>query len=274
MTSNSGTLSELKSDLQELEQILMNVARSNVRKIIANQVSFIKSNIESLEQKQKKEQNLLEEKPTKPVTYTTKITNYALDENSKFVKLYVSITDINKLTQEQITCDFSETSFKFIASNHLNKNHMLQVVKLAHKIIPSECTCRIKAGKIIIALKKQEEGKTWGTVTEAERKMKEAKDAKFDSKDTDAASDPSSSIMNMMKKMYDEGDDDTKRMIKKTWYESQQKQQAGGMGGMGSMPGMGGMGGMPGMGGLGGMPGMEGLGGMPGMEGMGGMPGM
>ena len=56
----------------------MNVARSNVRKIIANQVSFIKSNIESLEQKQKKEQNLLEEKPTKPVTYTTKITNYGM----------------------------------------------------------------------------------------------------------------------------------------------------------------------------------------------------
>lgn len=236
MSSTTGTLSELKSDLQELEQILTNVVRSNVRRIIANEISTIKSSIESIEQKQKNEQNnenVPKEKlvASKPITYTTKITNYGLDESSKFVKLYVSIADINKLTQEQITCDFSESSFKFVASNHLNKNHMLQVLKLAHKIIPSECSCRIKAGKIIIALKKQEEGKTWGTLTEAERKAKEAKDAKFSSKDADTPSDPSSGIMDMMKKMYDEGDDDMKRMIKKTWYESQQKQQAGGIGG-------------------------------------------
>lgn len=56
--------------------------------------------------------------------------------------------------------------------------------------------------------------------------------------DTDT-SDPSAGIMNMMKKMYDDGDDDMKRMIKKTWYETQQKQ--GGAGGMPGMPGMPGM---------------------------------
>lgn len=283
MSSITGTLSELKSDLQELEKILTNVIRSNVRRIIANEISTIKSNIESLEQKQKKEQNSQnEEKPVaaKPITYTTKITNYALDESSKFVKLYVSISDISKLTQEQITCDFSESSFKFVASNHLNKNHVLQVLKLAHKVIPSECSTRIKAGKIIISLKKQEEGKTWGTITEADRKTKEAKDAKYNSKDADKPSDPSSGIMDMMKKMYDDGDDDMKRMIKKTWYESQQKQQAGGdaggmpgMGGTGGMPDMSAMmGGMPGMGG--GMPGVGGSGGMPGIGGAGGMPDM
>ena len=42
------------------------------------------------------------------------------------------------------------------------------------------------------------------------------------------SSDPQAGIMNLMKKMYDEGDDDMKRMIKKTWYESQQKQKEGG----------------------------------------------
>ena len=50
------------------------------------------------------------------------------------------------------------------------------------------------------------------------------------------SSDPSAGIMGLMKKMYDEGDDDMKRMIKKTWYETQQKQ--GGPGGMPQMPPM------------------------------------
>ena len=67
------------------------------------------------------------------------------------------------------------------------------------------------------------------------------------------SSDPQASMMNMMKNMYDEGDDDMKRQIKKTWFESQQnKQNGGGAGGIGGMPGMGGAG-MPGMPDFGGM---------------------
>ena len=47
--------------------------------------------------------------------------------------------------------------------------------------------------------------------------------------------------MDMMKKMYQEGDDEMKRTIAKAWTEGQDKK---GMGGMGGMPGMGGMGGL------------------------------
>lgn len=75
--------------------------------------------------------------------------------------------------------------------------------------------------------------------------------------------------MNMMKKMYDEGDDNMKRTIAEAWTKSQDKkgEKDGGMPGMG---GMGGMGGMPGMEGLGGMGG-KGLGGLKGMKGMEGL---
>lgn len=39
--------------------------------------------------------------------------------------------------------------------------------------------------------------------------------------------DPGAGIMKLMKKMYDEGDDDMKRTITKTWYEAQQKRGSG-----------------------------------------------
>ena len=49
--------------------------------------------------------------------------------------------------------------------------------------------------------------------------------------------------MDMMKNMYDGGDDEMKRTMTKAWAESQDKEKKGGLGGMGGM-------GMPGMGGM------------------------
>ena len=42
----------------------------------------------------------------------------------------------------------------------------------------------------------------------------------------DDKSDPSQGLMKLMQQMYDDGDDEMKRTIKKSWYESQQKRKA------------------------------------------------
>ena len=47
--------------------------------------------------------------------------------------------------------------------------------------------------------------------------------------DMDKDKDPSESLMDLMKKMYDEGDDEMKRTIAKAWTESREKQAAGSM---------------------------------------------
>jgi len=230
---SSQDLNELKNDLVELESVLGMVNRSNVRMIIADAVSTLRTKIEDVSQSNKEVKEKCpegEQKPTKQTLYTSKITNYGWDESTKFVKVYITLPNVEKLTQEQISSDFTDKSFKFLANNHNGKNHMLEIPQLANKIVPSSSTCRIKSGNVIVSLKKEKEGTTWGNLTEAEKKQKEKKDSKFDS-DKEAAdtSDPSAGIMNLMKKMYEDGDDDMKRMIKKTWYESQQKQKTGEM---------------------------------------------
>ena len=48
--------------------------------------------------------------------------------------------------------------------------------------------------------------------------------------DIDKDKDPSESLMDMMKKMYEEGDDEMKRTIAKAWTESREKQAAGNLG--------------------------------------------
>lgn len=43
----------------------------------------------------------------------------------------------------------------------------------------------------------------------------------------DDSADPSDGLMSMLKKIYDEGDDDMKRTINKAWSESQEKKMQG-----------------------------------------------
>lgn len=44
----------------------------------------------------------------------------------------------------------------------------------------------------------------------------------------DKSDDPNASIMNIMRQMYEDGDDDMKRTIAKAWTESQDKKAAAG----------------------------------------------
>lgn len=262
MTGTCQDITELKNDVQELEAVLGMVNRSNVRMIIADAISTLRTKVEEVNRRNTVQEQRPSAQVPRPNVYTVKIANYGWDESAKFVKVYVSLPNIDKLTQEQITCDFTNQSFRCSVNNHNSKNHVLEIPKLAGNISPATSTCRLKSSNIILSLRKEKEGATWGQLTDAMRKEKEKKDVEMESSSNNMDStDPSAGIMKLMKKMYDDGDDEMKRTIKKTWYESQNKQkESGGM--PGGMPA-----GMPGM--PGGMPGMPG--GMPGMPPMGGM---
>lgn len=47
--------------------------------------------------------------------------------------------------------------------------------------------------------------------------------------DLSSSNDPSAGLMNMMKRLYETGDSETKRMIAKSWQESEEKRQRGEM---------------------------------------------
>ena len=75
---------------------------------------------------------------------------------------------------------------------------------------------------ITVFLKKVETGKQWAGVLEKDLKVKEASMPKIDEK-----ADPQEGLMSMMKKMYEEGDDEMKRTISKAFMESREKQSKG-----------------------------------------------
>lgn len=116
---------------------------------------------------------------------------------------------------------------RLTVNNLNNKDYTLVIKNLLHEINLEKSYFKIKTDMIAIYLKKQKEGQHWEHLTAIEKRLKDAKDSTF-KKNTDLdVSDPSSGLMNLMKKMYDEGDTSTKQMIAKTWSESMNKQQQG-----------------------------------------------
>jgi calcyclin binding protein len=75
---------------------------------------------------------------------------------------------------------------------------------------------------VTVFLKKADVGKSWGYLTEKEKKLKDKAAPKLDDN-----ADPQEGLMSMMKKMYDEGDDEMKRTISKAFTESREKSAKG-----------------------------------------------
>nr|CAD7605283.1 unnamed protein product [Timema genevievae] len=76
---------------------------------------------------------------------------------------------------------------------------------------------------VTVFLAKKNIGNKWTHMTCSEKKALDSKLPKMDG----AGEDPSGGLMDMMKHMYETGDDEMKRTIAKAWTESREKQLAG-----------------------------------------------
>mmetsp|Transcript_19839 Transcript_19839/g.32573 ORF Transcript_19839/g.32573 Transcript_19839/m.32573 type:complete len:281 (-) Transcript_19839:665-1507(-) len=181
---------------------------------------------------------------TKPIIITSSTTNkyqtfptHYFDcgpYNSPLVTIYIPLPDIGTHDKSKISCHFTSTSFDLIVTDFSNKSYRLLNDNLEKEIDVTKSKYVIKPHKIIIKLGKVKgEYGSYDHWTELTSKKKKTKDTK--SKD-----DPTAGIMDLMKDMYENGDDNMKKMIGETMY----KQRTGQLGkdGGGGLPGMGDMG--------------------------------
>jgi len=249
------TLHELQEDVKELVRFSETATRANVRDLLTREIKTLQTEITALEKIEVKKST----EPQGTKCYDTKIEKYAWDQSDKFVKLYIDLPGVHSVPAEDVVSNFTNNSMSLNCNKVGNKNHVLTLKNLQNPITSDKSYVRVKTDRLTVFMAKESSG-TWSGLTTAAKKPKEPEVPKMDKDE-----DPSAGIMSMMKKMYEDGDDDMKRTIAKAWTESRDKQMSGGAGGMGGgMPGMGGMGGgMPDLGGLGGMGGgMPDLGGL------------
>ena len=146
------------------------------------------------------------------VKYTT-IDRFSFDAggyDGKFVSIYVPLPGIGGTPRDKISCQFTKDSFDLVANEVNGKSYRLFKDNLEKDIDVAKSKYVVKADKIVVKLAKtkSEYGSfdTWTKLSDPKRK-----DKKKATKDN-----PMSSITDLMKDMYDSGDDQMRKIIGET----------------------------------------------------------
>ncbi|KAG5177029.1 hypothetical protein JKP88DRAFT_227087 [Tribonema minus] len=151
------------------------------------------------------------------------ITTFAWDQgeyNSEWVSVYVTLPGVGT-AKDRVACTFDTFAFDLQVRDLEGKSYRLIKDNLDKEIVPDQSKVLVKKDKVVVKLRKskgQFGPEHWANLT-AKRPHKAAA-----AKDKD----PSASIMEMMKDMYDEGDDNMRKIIGESMLKSQQQRAAGG----------------------------------------------
>jgi len=148
------------------------------------------------------------------------IEKFGWDQENNTVNVFVEIPGIHETPTDHINVHFGPQSLDLKITNHQGKNLRFHVKSLCKPVDPSGCRFKVKKNMIWVTLKKKEFG-WWDSVAFKEGSVKKTPNKAADN------SDPSASIMNLMRDLYNDGDDEMKKTIAKAWTEGQQRRTSG-----------------------------------------------
>jgi calcyclin binding protein len=128
---------------------------------------------------------------------------------SQFLTIYVDLPGVIE-AKDRVKCDFGQWSFDLTVMDFKGKNYRVLKDNLEKDILPESCSFKVKNNKIVIKLAKKKgefSYENWNALTS--KKKREA----GDTTKTGSKTDPKGGIMDMMKNLYDEGDDATRKAI-------------------------------------------------------------
>uniref|UniRef100_A0A2K6M911 Calcyclin-binding protein n=1 Tax=Rhinopithecus bieti TaxID=61621 RepID=A0A2K6M911_RHIBE len=148
-----------------------------------------------------------------PVTtgHTVKTSNYGWDQSDKSVKIYVTLTGVHQVPTENVQVHFTVRSFDLLVKNLSGKSYSMIVNNLLKPISVEGSSKKVKTDTVLILCRKKVE-KAGGYLAQVEKECYSYTKPSYDT-ETDA----SEGLMNILKKIYGEGDNDMKQIINKVW---------------------------------------------------------
>ena len=137
--------------------------------------------------------------------------------------MVMGLDGVGSLDKSEVVCDFTKDSFDLRVHNLDGRNYRCVKDNLDKDIDPAKSKIRIKSNKVYVKLHKipGEYGPDhWTELTS--KKSKKDKLAKAKAK----AADPMGGIMDLMKDMYESGDEKMKETIGKAMYDSRMGKKA------------------------------------------------
>ncbi|KFG30364.1 SGS domain-containing protein [Toxoplasma gondii RUB] len=241
-TSISREPTEAAKDLEEWRRLRSLANRPNVLKSIDERIAHLECSEADFSERDEVKREVTQRAPpssdeksapcnlSQPVKLTNRpststqmhflpLTSFAWNQTDRAVKIYVRIQGVQDIPEKQVVAKFARQSMELEVHDLSGKNYSLVFKRLNNVIVPETCSYRIKKDMVVVTLQKSG-GQWWSDIS-----FKENKFAAPPKLEQDA--DPSASIMSLMKNLYEEGDDEMKRTIAKSWMESQQQRMSG-----------------------------------------------
>ncbi|CAH9079500.1 unnamed protein product [Cuscuta europaea] len=207
--AESDPVEEFALDLDELKQLQSIAKRPRVLSLISSEIRSLEklSNDVSLHSQVPAPISTAPKVVPNPALSYATVSTFSWDQDSDKVKIYVSLEGVDK---EKIDAGFKPMSVDIKFNGVQGKNYRFSIGKLNKEIIPDKCKVIVKPNRVVLSLLKATKG-NWLDLHYKDDKFKPS---------VDKEKDPMAGIMDLMKNMYEDGDDDMKRTIAKAWSDS------------------------------------------------------
>lgn len=224
------SIENLTLDLEELRRLAEGAHRTRVQQMLSIDIRKLETDLQqqkALLAAAAQSPGEPSSKPPAPVPgdvkrYRVELKEYAWDQSDKFIKLFVTVNDVQTVPEESVNVEFTASSFEVTISNLNNKDYVFTVNHLLHEIDPAKSYRKVKSDMVAIYLAKVKPTK-WAHLTLTAKRLQDLKDERMEKGTKDTKADPSAGLMKIMQQLYESGDPETKRMINKAWHESQNK---------------------------------------------------
>ncbi|MCQ2817491.1 MAG: hypothetical protein MJ252_09530 [archaeon] len=211
----SSTIDMYKQDIAELDSFISQSKRPNIKRQLEQYRTNIQFLLSEEEKKAAAQKENTEKKETKPKIDTPNflaINKYALDTSSNnFVKIYLTdgFEGLKTHDSKNIQSRFSKNAFMVCILNWKQKNYRFACMNLCNEIVPEKSYTKATNSGLIIYLSKVKSTDVWDTLEKKKSLLTHTDGLK------DKSKDPSESLMDMMKDMYNNGDPELKRAMVK-----------------------------------------------------------
>ncbi|XP_073115261.1 uncharacterized protein [Elaeis guineensis] len=184
---------QLRQDLEELRHLESIAKRPRVLSLLSSEIRNLDATLSKVT-------------AASALNYVT-LGSFSWDQDNDKIKLYLLLEGVQEGKMETV---FKPVSVDIKFHDVQGKNYRFSILKLNKEIVPEKCKVVVKPTKVIVTLSKASKG-NWLDLHFKEDKLKPS---------LDKDKDPMAGIMDLMKNMYEEGDDEMKRTIAKAWSDA------------------------------------------------------
>ncbi|KAG6407207.1 hypothetical protein SASPL_130191 [Salvia splendens] len=210
---------DLALDIEELKQLQSIAKRPRVVSLISSEILNLEKQLSNAASRKMPTPASVVDTPA-PISSAPKavssssllsyvpLSSFSWDQDNDQVKIYIPLEGVDR---EKVEADFKPMSVDIKLHDVQGKNYRCAVPKLCKEVAPEKCKFIVKPKRVVVVLAKAAKG-SWLDLHFKEDKLKPPS--------LEKERDPMAGIMDLMKNMYEEGDEDMKRTIAKAWSDA------------------------------------------------------